>query len=448
LAKYDVVVVGAGHNGLICGAYLAKAGAKVLVLESRPLVGGACVTEETWPGFKINTFSYVCGLLRKNVVEDLELMKYGYDPIVYDPQYFLPFPNNKHFFSWVDTDKTVKEIEKFSERDAKTYPKYLNFFSELVQLIEPAMMSPPLAVKDLLSLFEGPEAEDLVRRLLLMSAKDFLNEWFESEEVKAALCGSAVIGTFAGPSTPGTAYVLAHHSLANLNENPEVWGFSRGGMGMITQAMAKSAEHFGANIRVNTAVKKILVEDEKVMGVETVSGEKVEARAVASGVDANVTFNKLVGRDNIRQDFLEKVNRIKYRGACLKFNAALNELPNFKAFPGNNGPQHRGAVDIAPSMDYMERAYYDAIFGKFSEHPFMDTVYQSAVDDSVAPPGKHTMTCFIQYVPEKFSSGTWEENKADIVERILSTFEEYAPNIRKALLHYQILGPEDFERMI
>ena len=217
-------------------------------------------------------------------------------------------------------------------------------------------------------------------------------------------------------------------------------------MGTITQALTKSAQRFGAEVRLSTPVKQILIEDGKVVGVETASGHKIQCRVVASGVEANVTFNRLVGPDLVPADFMERVNHIKYRGAALKFNAALNELPDFKASPGKMGPQHTGSVDISVSMDYMERAFDDAKYGSFSKHPFIEMLFQSTMDSTVAPPGKHTMTCFVQYVPEKFSSGSWEENKPKVAETVISTIEEYAPNIRKALLQYQVLGPEDFEK--
>jgi phytoene dehydrogenase-like protein len=385
-------------------------------------------------------------LLRESIVDDLELEKFGYEPILYDPQYFLPFPNNEHIFLWVDVNKTVKEIARFSEKDATKYPNYIKFWEDTLALIEASMMAPPVALKDLLSIFEGADAEDLLRKLMLMSARDLLDEWFESDELKAALCTQGVIGTFAGPRTPGTAYVLAHHSIGKINGQHEVWGFSKGGMGTITQALAKSAQRFGAEVRLNTPVRRILVEDEKVAGVETASGQKFESRVVASGVDANITFNTLVGSEHMPSDFMEKVNHIKYRGAALKFNAALDELPDFTAHPGKMGPQHTGTVDIVVSMDYVERAFDDAKYGSFSKHPLIETVFQSAMDPTVAPPGKHTMTCFVQYVPEKFTAGSWEENKPKVAETIISTIEEFAPNIRKALLQYQVLGPEDFER--
>lgn len=448
MADFDVAIVGGGHNGLVAAGYLAKAGAKVIVLEKRSVVGGACVTEEPWPGFRINTFAYVCGLVRPEIVEDLELARFGYEPILYDPQYFVPFPNRKALLLWLDLNRTLKEIAKFSKADAKAYPKYVAFWDEVIELVEPTLMAPPVPIAELFGMFPGPEAERLLRELFLMSAKDFLDEWFESTELKAALVAQAVIGTFLGPRSPGTAYVLGHHSIGVLDGHKEVWGYAKGGMGRITQAMAQSAAHFGAVIRTNAGVDRILVRDGKVQGVETAKGETIRAKAVASGIDAKQTFLKLVPEDAVDAGFRDDVKKIRTTGAALKFNAALDGLPSYRASPGAPKPHHRGTVDILPSMDYVEHAYDEAKYGAFSSHPFVESVFQSAVDPTVAPPGKHTMTCFVQYAPTKLTKTTWERFKPKAAEIILDTIEEYAPNIRKLVRHWQILSPVDIERIL
>ncbi len=448
MADFDVVVIGGGHNGLVAAGYLAKAGARVVVLEKRPIVGGACVTEEPWPGFRINTYAYVCGLVRPQIVEDLELRRFGYEPILYDPQYFAPFPNRTSLLLWLDLNKTVKEISKFSKADAKAYPKYAAFWDEVIELVEPTLMAPPVPIQDLFAMFSGPQAERLLKELFLMSAKDFLDEWFESDELKAVLVAQAIIGTFLGPRSPGTAYVLGHHSIGVLDGHKEVWGYSKGGMGRITEAMAKAAAHFGAVVRTNAAVKRILVRDGKAVGVETAKGETIHARVVASGIDAKQTFLKLLPADAVDPEFRRDVQKIRTTGAALKFNAALDGLPSYRASPGAPKPLHRGTVDILPSMDYVERAYDEAKYGAFSSHPFIESVYQSAVDPSVAPPGKHTMTCFVQYAPTELVKTTWDRFKPRAAEIILDTIEAYAPNIRKVVRHWQIQAPPDLERTL
>lgn len=280
-----------------------------------------------------------------------------------------------------------------------------------------------------------------------MSAKDFLDEWFESTELKAVLVAQAIIGTFLGPRSPGTAYVLGHHSIGVLDGHKEVWGYAEGGMGRITEAMAKAATHYGAVVRTNAGVKRILVKDGKVEGVETSKGETIHARAVASGIDAKQTFLRLLPEDAVDPGFREEVRKIRCNGAALKFNAALDGLPSYKALPGP-GPHLRGTVDIIPSMDYVERAYDEAKYGAFSSHPFIESVFQSTVDPTVAPPGKHTMTCFVQYAPTELSKTSWEQFKPRAARIILDTIEEYAPNVRKVVKHWQIQSPRDIERTL
>jgi phytoene dehydrogenase-like protein len=449
MARFDVVVVGGGHNGLTTAAYCAKAGARVVVLERRPIVGGACITEEAWPGYRINTFSYVAGLMRPPIVEELELRRFGYETILYDPQGFYPFPDGRALVQWNDTEKSVKEIERFSKKDARVFPKYEAFWDGVLDLVEPLLLAPPVPLSDLVGQFPGAEAEELVRSLFLLSAQDFLDEWFESEELKVALGTSAVIGEMVGPRTPGTAYVLAHHNIGVLEGSRQVWGFSKGGMGQITQALARSAEHFGATVRTGVAVKEVVVEHGRATGVRLENGETVEARVVASNLDAQHTYLNLLPRDSVPPEVLREVSRIRSRGAALKFNAALDAIPKFTSVPDGQYERYLcGANELCPSMEYLEKAYDQGKYGHFSDHPFIDCEIQSILDPGMAPPGKHTMTCFVQYAPYDLKDGDWEEFKPTAAERILDTFAEYAPNIRDVVRRWQIVSPVDIEQTL
>jgi phytoene dehydrogenase-like protein len=448
VSSWDVIVVGGGHNGLVAANYLGRAGARVLVLERRPVVGGAAVSEETWPGYRINTFSYVAGLLRQEIVDDLELRKFGYRTILYDPQYCMPFPNGRVLKIWVDTERAAKEIAAFSVRDARAYPKYVEYWDRVLELIEPVMLAPPAPLADLFQMFSTPETETLVRDLFLRSAQDLLDEWFESDEVKAVLAPNAVIGTMCGPSTPGTAYVLAHHNVGNLDGHKQVWGFSVGGMGGISDALARAGVAHGVQIRTGVAVKSLLVQHGTVTGVETDGGERLLAPIVASNADAQTTFLKLAPPDSLSPQFQKEVRGIRSRGAALKFNAALNGLPEFTAVPGAPSDAHRSTVDLAPSLAYLERGYRDALEGRFSSQPFIEMLFQSVLDPSVAPPGKHTLTCFVQYAPTDLRGTDWDSFKPTAAERVLDTIAEYAPNIRRVVEHWQVISPKDIESIL
>ena len=445
MTDWDVIVVGGGHNGLVAATYLAKAGARVLILERRPEVGGAVVSEETWPGFKINTFSYVAGLLRPEIVDELGLSQYGYRTILYDPQYFVPFPDGRALKIWADTDRAAAEIAKFSKRDAEAYPKYVAYWDRVLELIEPAMMAPPAPLAEMFQMFSTPETETLVRDLFLRSAQDLLDEWFESDAVKAALAPNSVIGTMCGPRTPGTAYVLAHHNIGNLDGHKQVWGFSVGGMGAISQALARAAVATGVQIRTGVGVKSLSVTGGRVTGVETTTGEKLAARVVASNADAQTTFLKLAPSGSLPAEFEKEVRGIRSRGAALKFNAALSALPAFTADPQVPGDAHHASVEIGPSLAYLDQAYRDGLDGRFSSHPYIEILFQSSLDPSVAPPGKHTMTCFVQYAPTELKGTDWDSYKATAAERVLDTIEEYAPSIRRVVDHWQVVSPKDIE---
>jgi phytoene dehydrogenase-like protein len=441
-----VVVVGGGHNGLAAAAYLARAGARVVVLERRARTGGACVTEETWPGFHINTYAYAAGLLRPEIVRELELGRHGLRTILFDPQMTQPFPDGRVLRVWSDAERTARSLERFSKRDARLYPKYQAFWEAVVDALNPVLLGPPAPLDQLLRLLPGGQGEQLLRDLILRSARDLLDDWFESEELKGTLAINAVIGSFLGPSTPGSAYVLAHHSFGVLDGRREVWGFAEGGMGSITSALRRAAEEAGALVRTGVAVRAVRVRDGRAVGVETESGEPIDARAVASTLDARTTFLGLLPPEVLPDDFRSRVAKIRYRGAQVKFNAALDGLPEFSAEPGTGDRMHQGAVEVAPSLDYLDRAFDEAKYGRFSSAPFMEVLFQSVRDPSVAPPGHHTMTCFVQYAPYELVGSSWSEAKPNVAEAILGTLEALAPNIRNVVQHAQVVSPVDVER--
>ncbi len=448
MADFDVAIVGGGHNGLVAAAYLAKAGARVVVLERRPFVGGAAITEEPWPGYRVNTFSYVAGLLRPEIVADLELARFGYETILFEPQAFCPFPDGRSLSLYSDTERSQKEIAKFSARDARAYPKYEEYWDGVLALIQPLLLAPPASLGELAAAFPGPEVEALVRNLFLRSAQDLLDEWFESDELKAVLATNAVIGEMVGPRTPGTAYVLAHHNIGTIDGRRRVWGFAKGGMGRITEAMAAAAHHFGARIWTSASVRAVNVRDGVATGVTLENGEFIESRAVASSVDAQHTYLELLPRDAVPPEVVRDVQRIRSRGAALKFNARLDGLPKFPAAPKTPGPHHAGAIEICPSTEYLERAFDDGKYGRFSSRPFLDCEIQSVADRSMAPKGHHVMTCFVQYAPYDLQESSWDDFKPEAAERILDTYAEFAPNIRKVVKEWQIVSPLDIERTL
>ena len=446
MAEFDAIVIGGGHNGLVTAGYLSRAGARVLVLEKRGIVGGACVTEEPWPGFKISTFGYAAGLLRPQIVEELELKRFGFAPILCDPQGFSPFPDGRSLTMWLDDEKTQDEIARFSKRDAAAYPRYVAWWDDLLEQIEPILLSPPVPLGEMLSSWKGGDPQQLLKDLFLQSAADLLDGWFESEELKGLLASSSIIGTFAGPKTPGTAYILAHNELGFLDGHRRIWGLARGGMGGITQAMARAAVHFGATIQTGDGVRQILVEGGRAAGVVTGTGVVHRAPIVVSSLDLKQTFLRLLPEDAVDAGFRRRVEKIQNRGACLKFNAALDGLPHYTAAPDSS--RLNGSLDIAPSVDYLERAFDEAKYGRFSSRPYIDTYHQSVLDPSVAPPGKHTMTSFVQYAPTELRGMDWDDARSLVAETVLDTLREYAPDIRKRVMHWQVVTPKDIEVQI
>ncbi len=458
--QYDAIIVGGGHNGLVTAAYLARAGRRVLVLERRAVLGGACTTEELWPGFKVSTAAYVNSLLRPEIIRDLALRRHGFELLPRDPSSFTPFPDGRSLMLGPDRAMTHREVSKFSRKDADALPRYEAWLERLADFIEPTLMETPpdpwsFRPRDLAGLAKlgwrfrkrGREGGAAAVEVLTGAARPILDRWFESDELKATLATDAVIGAMAAPSMPGTAYVLFHHVMGETNGVRGVWAYVRGGMGGISNALAAAACERGADVRTNAEVARILVRHGRAVGVALADGTEFHAAQVASGADANVTFCKLVGAEHLPADFVEAVRRIDYASASLKINVALSELPSFTAVPGTApGPQHRGTIHITPTMDYIERAYDDAKYGRPSEHPIIECTIPSALDSTVAPPGRHLMSMFVQYFPYKPANGSVDELKERFADRCFDILNEYAPNFRSAVIDREVLAPSDIER--
>jgi phytoene dehydrogenase-like protein len=456
---FDVIIIGAGHNGLVTAAYLARAGRRVLVLERRELVGGCAVTEEVWPGYRVSTAAYLTSLLQDRIVRDLELERFGYAVDAKDPAFFSPFPDGRYLFMWQDRRKTLEEIAKFSRRDAEVYPAYEDHLERLSVFVESMLLTtppdfPPKTAGDFLEYLKlAARTAKLGRKELVglvkiftQSAADFLDEWFESPELKVTLATDGVIGANGGPRSPGTAYILLHHCMGGVGGKRGLWGFVRGGMGAVTAAMADSARSRGATIRLNAVVERVLVRGGRARGVVLQGGEEIAAPVVASNLDPVSTFRRLVDEKDLRPEFVSDMGRFRIEGTSLKMNLALSGLPDFRALPGAPAPHHRATMHICPSMDYVEHAWDDAKYGRPSERPLLEMTVPTMYDPSLAPPGRHIMGIFLQYAPYTLRDANWDDLREPFSERVLDVIEEYAPNIRSLIIDRQTLTPLDLER--
>jgi phytoene dehydrogenase-like protein len=456
--RYDAIVVGGGHNGLVAAAYLARAGRRTLVLERRPMVGGATVTEEVFPGFKFSVFSYVVSLLRPEIIRELELPRHGLQILPLEST-ITPLDNGDYLGSWADPDETRRELCRHSPRDADAAVLFGRLMHHMSMAVKPILgMVPPdpssLAPSDLARLLRlgghfrslGAEQFHALHKLMTMSSADYLDEWFEFEPLKATKSASGIIGTFLGPRSPGSAYVLLHHYMGEIDGAFRAWGFQKGGTGAISEAIASAARSFGAEIRTGAAVERVLTRAGQATGVALASGEEIAADLVVSGLDPRLTFTRLLDPKQLPDDLVEGVRRYKFRGSSGKVNLALSGLPNFTCLPGP-GPHLRGAISISPSIEYLERAYDDAKYGEFSRHPYMDIVIPSMIDPGMAPPGRHVMSIFVQYAPYQLNGGWSDAKREAFGNTVIKTLARYAPNIESLILHRQVLTPADIERI-
>ena len=455
---WDAIVVGGGHNGLVNAAYLARAGKKVLVLEKRPRVGGAAVTEEVFPGFKFSMFSYVMSLLRPEIIRDLDLPGHGLHILPLEST-LTPMENGDYLAGWADHDDTRRELYRHSPKDAEAYDVYGRLMYHMAHAVKPILgLVPPdptsLNPKDLMGLlrlgkhFRGLGAEQFhaLFKLMTMSSADFLDEWFETDVLKATKSASGIIGTFLGPRSPGTAYVLLHHYMGEIDGVFRAWGFAKGGTGSVSEAIAGAARRLGAEIRTDASVAKVLVKNGRAAGVVLENGDELRAKIVVSGLDPRRTFLGLLEERDLPGELVADIKRFKFRGSSGKVNLALGELPNFTCMPGN-GPHLRGAMSISPSLEYVERAYDDAKWGEFSRRPYMDIVIPSMIDPGMAPPGKHVMSIFVQYAPYNVNGGWTDEKREAFGDAVIDAVARFAPNIRSAILHRQVITPLDIERI-
>lgn len=454
---YDDIVIGAGHNGLTCAAYLARAGRRVLVVERREVVGGACVTDELVEGFRFSTASLVTSLFQQSIIDELRLRDHGFSTVPRDPSVVALFPDGRHLMLGSDPARCVEQVAQFSTRDAEAYPRYGATMRRLFQATEwllagegrRPLADDPAALRSLLRQVDGLPDDDLCHlvSVLFDSARNFLDRWFETDHIKAPLAIDGITGVAAGPSAPGTAYLMLYHMAGSTETGRPAWGHVRGGMGGLTRALAAAAESWGVEIVTGCAVREIRVDDGHATGVHLADGRVARAGTVISAADPAVTVG-LVDPDALPSGYRHAVRQLRFDGIAAKIHLALDRLPAVRGFPdtGQPGPQHRGTLLIAPTLDYLDEAYEDARRGIPSRHPHIECTIPTVLDPDLAPPGKHVLSMYVQYAPYALGEGKWEETKDRFADRVMACAEEHLPGLTAATLDRVVLSPVDLEQ--
>ena len=442
---FDAIVIGAGHNGLVAACALAQAGSRVLVVEARDIVGGACVTEEIAPGFRVSTAAYSFSLFRPEIFDALELAKYGLSFYPKEPRMFVPQPGGRHFFVWRDAARTREEIGRINAHDADAYDRWNAFWDDVADVIRPLILAEPPSLSALEKQMADQGRSEMFRLAIAGSAADTVAEFFDSDEVQGAFVGQGVIGTFAGPHDAGTAFVMTYHAFGGeLVDGAATWAYVRGGMGAVTQALAARARDLGVEIRTRSPVTSIDVEDGIARGVTLQDGTSLAASTVLSNADPKRTFLSFVPSGTLPDEFVARVRALDTTGSVVKVNLALSELPDFTCLPGV-GPQQAGTIELSPSVAALDEAFSDAKEGRVSAHPYMEVYIQSVTDPSLAPEGKHVASCFAQYAPGSVPMDQWETMRGSAGDAVIDQLSSYAPNVKRAIVHRQVLGPADLE---
>jgi len=460
MKTYDAIVIGAGHNGLTTACYLAKAGLDVVVLERNPYIGGAAVSRELHEGWIYSNCSYVCSLLRPEITRYLELPRYGLQVIPYDGSLTM-MANGDYLASYSDHDVNRREIARHSKRDAEAYDRYSIDVMRQCRFIKPLLMRTPpdptsFKPRDIMELvYLGKRFYDLgeaqmydTLRFWTMSIAEFLDEYFESDVVKTHLAGSGIIGTALGPYSPGLAYILLHHYMGEVDGSIGAWGFARGGMGAVTQAMAACLQAHGGEIRNDADAAQIMVKDGRTSGVLLANGDEVLGRTVVSNMDVKRTFLKTVDPNDLPEDFLKRVRNFKIRGSSGKLNIALDGLPEFPNVP-KDCPALMGDMHCVDSLERLERAYDDWKNGTWSRDPYVDMLIPSQIDPTMAPPGKHYMSVFVQYAPPRLANAEWDDkNRQAFGQTVIDKIGDYSPNFKDLILHAEVRTPQDIENEV